>query len=609
MFSIARSFAGVLLLCELSFASGPTNLPPRLLVLHSYSPDSIAPTPFDEIMRPVLEKKLGQKVEVYAEYLELQRFPEEEHQRLLVRDLQTRYRNRNIDVVVPVGFAALEFVQRHIGEILSPATPVVFVAVEARRIQGMRFAPNITGVVHSDDWRGALREILRFQPDTQEVVLVGGAAPIDREYLEEQRRQFQPYQARVKFRYLTDLPLVDILAQVSKLPPKTVVIQSGFNWDSEGQILTDDGALKLIYKTANVPVYALVGRNLGEGFVGGPIPAFRERYLLGADVVYRVLKGEKPGNIPIQSAVSAHAMAFDWRQLRRWGIKESLLPPGSVISFREPSPWQQYKWLIAGVGLFCLTETALIVGLLFQRARRRRVENALLKSRNEVRDLAGKLIVAQEDERKRIARELHDDHSQHLAAVAIFVNSIRHDLSALIPKSYRRIEELQDRLGHLHDGIHRLSHELHPPALESAGLNTALRQHVSELKQLTGMAVDVKARLESEVISPDVSLCLFRIAQEALRNAVKHSGTQHAEVTIKRGVGGLELVVTDWGRGFDPSTVRQTGGLGLTSMEERVRLLGGTLHITSTPQKGTRISACVPCPRALPLSASVAASA
>jgi signal transduction histidine kinase len=218
------------------------------------------------------------------------------------------------------------------------------------------------------------------------------------------------------------------------------------------------------------------------------------------------------------------------------------------------------------------------------------------------------LIEAQEEERRRIARELHDDHSQRLAAVAMFVSSIRHDLSGLIPESYRRMEELQVRLGWLSDGIHRLSHELHPTLLEQVGLDAALQGHAGELKQLTGMAVEIKTHLESEVICPNVALCLYRVAQEALRNAAKHSGSQRAEVTVRRVAGGLEMVIADQGRGFDSSNERPNRGLGLTSMEERLRSVGGTLKIESAPQKGTRVSAHVPCPRALPLAASAAAN-
>ena len=127
---------------------------------------------------------------------------------------------------------------------------------------------------------------MRVQPEIRQVVIVAGSAPIDHEYLALQKEQFLPYAAKVRFRYLVDLPLLDTLAIVNQLPANTVLIQSSYNGDARGQILTDDGALRMIYATANAPVYALVGRNLGQGFVGGPMPALRERYLLTANVIY-----------------------------------------------------------------------------------------------------------------------------------------------------------------------------------------------------------------------------------------------------------------------------------------------------------------------------------
>lgn len=176
-----------------------------------------------------------------------------------------------------------------------------------------------------------------MQPDTQEVVVVAGSAATDQTYLEMQKRLFEPYKSRVRFRYITNLPLLDILAIVGQLPPHTIVLQSAFAWDSHGQALTDNGTLKLIYKAANVPVYALIGRNLGDGLVGGPMPALQERYLLAAHLLSRILRGESPRAIAVQTAHAVHAMAFDSRQLSRWRISEDHLPSGSLIAFRQPS--------------------------------------------------------------------------------------------------------------------------------------------------------------------------------------------------------------------------------------------------------------------------------
>jgi signal transduction histidine kinase len=579
---------------------------PHVLALHSFTPDPAQPSPFDQIMRPAIEEKLRQKVVVYTEYLELERFPGDEYRRMLVRNLRNLYRDRSIDVIVAIEFQALEFAQRYIGEAL-PDIPIVFVSVESSLVRGAVYAPNITGVVHKDDWEGALREILRIHPDTKEVVVFAGSGSIDHEDLERKKKLFRPFEGKVKFRYVTDLPLLDMLAITSKLPPKSVILQISFSTDSLGQMLPDDGAPKLLYQSANVPVYSLVGRNLGNGLIGGPVPAFQERYLAGADIVSRVLKGERPAAIPIQSAVPEHAMAFDWRQLKRWGIKEDRLPPGSLVSFREPTPWERYKWPVLLATLIFLAEGALIVGMMIQRLRRQRVENALRSSRNEVRDLAGKLIVAQEDERKRIARELHDDLSQQLAAIGMFVSAIRRDVASLMPKDYSKLEELQTHLISLHDEIHRLSHELHPTVLEHFGLGAALRQHANELSELTGMTVDVGIDSETETIPPDVALCLYRVAQESLRNVAKYSGTQRAEINLTHANGELELTIRDWGKGFDAQARAQTGGLGLTSMKERVRLVAGVLSIESAPQKGTCVRARVPLHPELPLTAKTTA--
>ncbi|HKD08977.1 MAG TPA: ATP-binding protein [Bryobacteraceae bacterium] len=564
-------------------ASADSNRAPRVLALHSFSADPDRISSFDQITVPALEKILGRSVDVYTEYLELDRFPEDDYRRILIRNLKSLYQNRSIDVIVPIEFQALDFTRSYLSDVF-PGVPIVFVSVESSQIQGLSFAPNITGVVHKDDWLSAIREILRIHPDTQQVVVFGGSSPMDHENLEEKRKIFQPFENKVRFRYLTDLPLLDMLAITRRLPPKSVIIQISFRADSQGHALPDSG---LLYETANAPVYSLVGRNLGKGLVGGPVPAFQERYLAGAKMIARVLKGEKPTAIPIQTAVPEHPMAFDWRQLQRWGINEKLLPARSLVSFREPPPWEQYKWEILISILIGLAEGALILALLVQRSRRRRAEH-------EVRDLAGKLIVAQEEERKRIARELHDDLSQQLAAVGLSVSSIRRDMASSLPKEYRKFEELQYRLTSLHDDIHRLSHNLHPALIETVGLSAALRQYAHNRTELTGVVVDVKINLASETVPHDAALCLYRVAQESLRNVVKHSGARRAEISLNEFDDALELTVRDWGEGFDSQGKTPNGGLGLTSMKERVRLAGGVLDIESAPREGTRIRARLP---------------
>ena len=566
----------------------------RLLVLNSDGPESAAPAGFDEISVPALQEKLGARVEEFTEYLVLNRFTGPEHERELAQSLRTRYQNRDIRLLVTVGFPALDFARRHAEQFLA-GIPVVFVAVEKRRIEGSLLPRNFTGVVHEDTWPWALGEILRLAPKTREVVVVAGSAPFDREYLEDLKKRLRPFEGHVKFRYLSELPMLDTLAVVSRLPSDTIVLQCPYTVDSRGQALSEEGVPRLIYRAASVPVFALVGKNLGDGFVGGPMAAYRERYLETADIAYQLLRGLQPREIAVRTAVPEHPMAFDWRQLQRWHISEVPLPANSLVAFRADPPWRQYSRFIASAAAIVLAEAALIFGLLIQRSRRRRAETSLRLSRNRVRNLAGRLIVAQEDERKRIARDLHDDLSQQLAVLGILVSSIKRDLDASSGPAYRRLEDLQKRLRAAGDGVRELSHSLHPAALQHSGLAAALGKQAEEFSRRTGIATQFRTTVDRALyMPPEIALCFYRIAQEALHNTEKYSGAREASLHLDYRDGAFELIVEDGGVGFEPAGMDHASGLGLTSMEERVRFLKGFLEIQSGPGRGTRISARVP---------------
>lgn len=224
-----------------------------------------------------------------------------------------------------------------------------------------------------------------------------------------------------------------------------------------------------------------------------------------------------------------------------------------------------------------------------------RADEALAASRNETRELAGKILTAQEEERKRIARELHDDISQRLAAGAIEAGKAEQDLP--VPQSTRSaLEGLKEHLIALSDDVHRLSRQLHPAILDDLGLKDALRAECYRVAERERLAVNFRCGQLPAGVPRDVALCVYRIAQEALRNAVKHARADRVDVTLNADLEFLDLEVRDSGRGFDPATGRRSAGLGLASMEERVRLVGGEILISSSPGQGTSIQVRVPLP-------------
>ncbi len=228
-----------------------------------------------------------------------------------------------------------------------------------------------------------------------------------------------------------------------------------------------------------------------------------------------------------------------------------------------------------------------------------REQEAMLRlSFERTQDLAGRLIIAQETERSRIARELHDDINQQLAGLSLALSGLKrrigeHNQSTLETS----LTNLQQRTIELADSIRRLSHDLHPGVLQQVGLTAALESHCAEFQQQHGINVTFGTMEDFNAISPDAALCLFRAAQEALRNVARHAGARHTQVALSRENGELTLTIVDDGKGFDTTKVRRAGGgLGLLSIEERARLLHGSVRIDTGAERGTTVRIALPTP-------------
>jgi signal transduction histidine kinase len=227
-----------------------------------------------------------------------------------------------------------------------------------------------------------------------------------------------------------------------------------------------------------------------------------------------------------------------------------------------------------------------------------RAQDAMLRASLErIQDLAGRLIIAQEAERRRIARELHDDISQQLAMLSLALSELKRRFPEQVEAALQdAVAALQRRALDLGDGIRRLSHDLHPGVLQQVGLIAALESHCEEFQTQHQIQVTLDAAGGGlDPIAPETALCLFRSAQEALRNAVRHGGARRIQVTLSRADGELALTIADDGCGFEAgSMARGGGGLGLLSIEERARLLRGSVCIESRKGAGTTVRVFVP---------------
>jgi signal transduction histidine kinase len=249
-----------------------------------------------------------------------------------------------------------------------------------------------------------------------------------------------------------------------------------------------------------------------------------------------------------------------------------------------------------------LLQVVLIAGLLIQGRRRRMAEqvmrtseSALRSSYARIRDLAGRLITAQETERTRIARDLHDDACQEVARVAVDVSHVR-QLKGRIHDSevQEALLAIQNRAAAVAESLRLVSHDLHPTVLHHLGLLAALEAHCAEVERTHRVQVTFSTDGKAEPDSPVVALALFRITQEALRNASQHGHAQHVSVSLSRRDADLTLTVVDDGDGFDLARARANGGMGLVSIEERTRLLEGQVAVRSSPRQGTTVEVLVP---------------
>jgi len=284
----------------------------------------------------------------------------------------------------------------------------------------------------------------------------------------------------------------------------------------------------------------------------------------------RVLQGESPGDIPFDYGVDTCVEVYDWRQLKRWGISESALPPGSTLMYRDPSIWDLYGSYIMGAISLMVVESILILTLVINLQKRKRAEVELRDSRQDLRTLAGRLISSQEEELSRLSREFHDDLAQRLAAVAIESGTLELRSRNIEEPVLEKIRYIKEQIIGLSEDVHAISRQLHPAILRDLGLVSAMKSHCMRFSTREKIPVVFESHDVPESIPNEIALCIYRVLQESLRNVAKHAHAKNIEVDLRGANGNIRVEIKDDGAGFVPEDARQTPGIGLASMRERV---------------------------------------
>jgi signal transduction histidine kinase len=565
--------------------------PKQVLVLNSTRLDEQFSVVTEREVPKLLAEGLEEGVDYYPEYFDFLRFPQPEYESVYRDFLRLKYEGRRFDLLILMGDSAVDFMSRE-RNVLFGGTPVVFYS---HKPPLSRLADS-TGLINQLHFNRSIDLALALQPDLKHVYVVSGASALDRSYESQARAEFRPFEGRVEFTYFSGLVTKDLEERLRTLPPHSAVYYVVASQDGAGEHFQQMAYLSRIASAANAPTYSWADAAVDSGIVGGSRRDQLAQTKAIATLALRVLRGERADEIPVSSP-NTDVDQVDWRQLRRWGLDESRVPAGVRVLFREPGAWDRYRRYIVGAVMLMLAQMALIAGLLVQRTKRRHVELELRGSQaklrvsyDRIRHLSRRLLGEQEAERARIARELHDDINQQLAILSIELDRLRSD--QLQVHSAKRLSRALETAQGISRSVRELSHRLHPPRLQLIGLVAGLDSLRSDFSaphlSIAFYHCDVPAEIDQ-----NIALCLFRVAQEALGNAVKHSDASHVWVDLTGGPSSVALTITDDGKGFDVDGV-SNAGLGLISMRERVESVGGVLEIHATPSLGTRLKVTVP---------------
>lgn len=375
---ISRILLGTIVLL-LAMTGAALSEPKRVLIIHSVGRDF---SPWDDYARTIREELARQSkdpIDIFETSLTTARFADGKEDPF-VDYLNALFSDRKLDLIMTIGGPAARFFQQN-RQRLFPDVPTLYAALE------QRISPNApatdTMVSVSIDVFGVLDQILKLVPETTNVAVVIGNSPIEKRWLEEMRKLFQPFTQRVAITYYNELSLEEILQRVAVLPPRTVIIYAQMLVDAGGVVHEGGRAMARLHAVANAPMFSEQDTFFGRGIVGGRMTVIADVSRQTAAVAVRILGGETPGNIKTPP-IGSGAPKYDWRELQRWNIRESQLPPGSEVLFRVPGVWEQYRpQLTAGVAAILL-QAGIITLLLVERRRRQLAQAEASNRRQEV---------------------------------------------------------------------------------------------------------------------------------------------------------------------------------------------------------------------------------
>ena len=559
-----------------SASSAPRGEPKRVLMLHSFGRDFRPWSDFALSIKAELTRRSPGPLDIQEHSLLTARLNNPEAEAPFVEYLRSLYHDRPPDIVMSIGAPAVRFVQKFRAQ-LFPDTPMVLTAVEQRLVNRADLTDNDTVVSVYNDFSGFFGSILQVLPNTQTIAVVIGASPLEKFWLDEAKKEAKPFEDRVAFVWYADLSFEEILKRATALPPHTVLFWGLMSVDAAGVVHEGDIALRSLHAVANAPIFSFQEAFFGEDTVGGPMHSIAESSSKTVDAMIRILNGEKPGDIKIEP-IGFASPKYDWREMQRWGIRESNLPPGSTILFREPSIWQKYSWQMALIASVILVQ-GMLIGLLLDERRRRRL--AEVESRQRMAELA---------------------HVNRYSAVGELTTSIAHEINqplgsilanaetaeSMLKGATPNLDEVKEILADIRRDDQRASEVIRrlrsvlkktPFEMRDIDLNETVREAIGFIGAVAhGRDIVLKCAVTSvDLRVKGDAVQLQQVALNLIINAmdaISEAATKEREVSVSTDLSGVwaEIRVRDTGPGmavedlknvFNPFFTTKPSGMGM----------------------------------------------
>jgi signal transduction histidine kinase len=582
----------------------------QVLVLQSLDRGNLTLDHFTGNFRVSLDQRAGKPVNVVQVVVGPTGFvgaPD----RAVVDYIRSIYADRPApDLVMTVGGPAAVFARKHSRQ-LFPTTPHLFASVDQRYLGDAPLGENETAVMVVNDFSGVVDNILRVLPETRRVFMVIGSGTLGQFWRRELQPEFRRFGDRVSFIWSDDLSLQDILSRVASLPKDSAIFYLTFGTDVQGGAYADEQVLADLHTAANAPMFAALSPLLGHGIVGGSLLSIEDLSRHTADVANRMLNGAPARSFRLSPQMPGQPV-FDWRELRRWGIPESRLPLDSVVRYRGPTLWGEYKLaILVSIGLL-LFQSLLIAWLLYERHARHRAE----------RESRRNLALAADANRRETMSALTSSMGHELAQP---LNAVHHNAAALrtmVATHSVTPDETREILADIQAGAvlaiqifdrHRAMMRGHPLQKKRIDVHGVIEDSLALVTHdLIERQIEVTLEMPSdpcfidgdEVLLQQVVLNLVRNAMDALAE----TPPEQRHITIRSSVGAadVEISVSDTGTGLPPEvidklykpfvTTKSHGlGIGLTIAHSIVTAHGGTIVARANPSGGATFTVKLPC--------------